>query len=109
MTVVRCLEATGDAGVGLTRHRELHDRMIPVLSFTTTDGRQFQIKLTVADLRGIGHDIVQLFSASADEVASWWGHLADGADGRPTAPRAQAPSDGVRASPTTHTTAGTAT
>ena len=79
------LEATGNAGVGLTRHRERHDRMTPVLQFTTTDGRQFEVELTVADLKGIGHDIVQLFSASADEVASWWRTLADGSDGRPEA------------------------
>jgi hypothetical protein len=103
---VHYLEATGDAGVGLARHRELHDRMIPLLRFTTTDGRQFQIKLTVDDLRGIGHDVIRLFSADRAEVSSWWSRLADGADGRPRAALVPPPSDGVPTSPTEHAAAG---
>ena len=77
------LEATGDAGVGLARHRELHDRMIPLLRFTTTDGRQFQIELTVDDLRGIGHDLsraVQRRSGRSQLMVA--ARLADGADGQ---------------------------
>jgi hypothetical protein len=103
---VRYLQATGDASVGLVRHPRLHDRMLPLLRFTTADGRQFQVELTVADVRGIGHDVIQLFSADRAEVSSWWSRLADGSDGRPRAAPVPSP---VRASPTTHTTAGTGT
>ena len=84
--VVRFLRSAGGASVGLARHRT-ENRMVPLLRFETREGKQFQVELTIDDVRGIGHDIVMLLSADQAEVAAWWRNLADGSDGRPMAPK----------------------
>jgi hypothetical protein len=79
-SVVRYLCSAGGASVGLVRHRT-ENRMLALLQFVTGEGKRFQVELTIDDVRGIGHDIVQLLSASRADVTVWWRALADGSDG----------------------------
>jgi hypothetical protein len=82
----RVIRSSGKADIGLMRHPDADDRMIPVARFADADtGRRYIVELTAADVKNLCADAAALLSADAARVSRWWSELADGSDGRPRA------------------------
>ena len=76
--------AAGDTSIVLARHRS-ENRMVPLLTFTATDGTHYTCELSTRDVVALHESLTVMFDADQAAVDQWWQRLADGSDGRPRA------------------------